>query len=280
MSSSTWAEATDPRLAPIVRSARLAWPTVELATDQFLAHLARHAPEGIALETALQQMHTEDLYLACACALGNRAAVLAFEQHCMTGLEATLSRYRASSDSVAEVKQRVRERALVGAAGPPRIERFSGRGDLRSWVRVMAAREAINLLRDARRETAIDDDTLMDSLTTSDARLDHAKARYVHEFKQAFTAALRSLPARDQTLLRQHVIDGLTIDQLGTLYHVHRATAARNLERARQAVLAGTRERLATALRVRTGELDSILRLIRSRVEVTLRWLVRRRRQS
>jgi RNA polymerase sigma-70 factor (ECF subfamily) len=199
----------------------------------------------------------------------------------MRGLESVLSRYRASSDLTAEVKQRVRERALVRDAGPPRIELFSGRGDLRSWVRVMAAREAIGLLRGSRRETSVDDDELLHSLLTpADAELEHAKARYVQEFKQAFSESLRELSARDQTLLRQHVIDGLTIDQLGALYGVHRATAARNLERARKAVLAGTRRRLASVLQVRTSEIDSILRLIRSRVEVTLRWLVRRRRRG
>jgi RNA polymerase sigma-70 factor (ECF subfamily) len=144
----------------------------------------------------------------------------------------------------------------------------------------MATREAIDLLRHTRRESTVDDDTALHSLVTpGDAELDHAKAHYVAEFKQAFTKALRSLAPRDQTLLRQHVIDGLTIDQLGALYDVHRSTAARNLERARQAILDATRQRFASALRVRHSELDSILRLIRSRLEVTLRWLVRRRRR-
>src|SRR5262249_52194707 len=137
----------EAQLDAILRSARLAWPTVDLATERFIAHLARHLPQEVAIEAALAQMHTDDLYLACACALGDRRAVQAFEEHCMRGLESVLSRYRASSDLVAEVKQRVRERALVSDAGPPRIERFSGRGDLRSWVRVMAAREAISVLR-------------------------------------------------------------------------------------------------------------------------------------
>jgi RNA polymerase sigma-70 factor (ECF subfamily) len=106
------------------------------------------------------------------------------------------------------------------------------------------------------------------------------KARYVDEFQQAFSAALCGLSARDQTWLRQHVIDGLSIDQLGALYHVHRATAARHLQRIRVAVLAATRERLGSRLQVRPSELDSILRLIRSRLHVTLRWLVRRRRRN
>lgn len=281
MSSSTWLKLRAGRLDELIASARLTWPTVDLAPEHYLAHLARHLPDGVPIETALGQMHTADLYLARACALGDSNAVLAFEQHCLHGLEHTLSRYRASSDLVAEVKQRVRERALVGGLRPPRIDDFSGRGDLRSWVRVMAAREAIGLLRRTRRETPIEGDTLLQGLVTSgDPELENAKAHYVEQFKQAFSAALRSLPARDLTLLRQQVIDGLTIDQLGALYHVHRATAARSLERARRALLTATRARLAATLQVRTGELDSILRLIRSRIEVTLRWLGRRRQRN
>jgi RNA polymerase sigma-70 factor (ECF subfamily) len=259
----------------------MTWPSVQLSPEHFVAHLARHVPAGFPIETALGQMHTEDLYLAHACALGDENAVLAFEQHCLHGLESALSRYRAFSDIVAEVKQRVRERVLVSDSGPPRIDGFSGRGDLRGWVRVMAVREAICLVRQCRREASADDDTLLHAFVTpGDAKLEHVKAHYVEEFKQAFSAALRSLSARDQTLLRQHVLDGATIDQLGALYHVHRATAARNLQRVRLAVLGATRERLASRLEVRPSELDSILRLIRSRLHVTLRALVRRRRGS
>ena len=279
------ADSSSVQLDEIVRSARLAWPTVELRPEQFVTHLLRHLPDDVPRATALAQMHTDDLYLARACELGDKHAVLAFEQHCMTGLETALFRYRAFSDLAAEVKQRVREYLLVGNASPPGIEGFSGRGDLRSWVRIIAVREAINLVRQlqrrSRRETAIDDDSLLhEYVTPGDPELEHIKARYVEEFKQAFSAALRGLPARDQTWLRQHVIDGLSIDQLGALYRVHRATAARNLQRARRAVLMATRERMASRLQVGSSELDSILRLIRSRLQVTLRWLIRRRRKD
>ena len=267
------------RLDELIRSARVAWPTVTLSREQFVWHLARHIPANDSIESTLARVNTDDLYLACACALGEKNAILAFEQHCLHGLESALWRYQCSSDLVAEVKQRVRDRALVADAGPPRIDSYSGRGDLRGWVRVMAVREAIQLVRRSRREVALEDDRPLHAFVTpGDPALEHVKRHYSEEFKQAFSAALRDLSVRDQTLLRQHVIDGLTIDQLGVLYHMHRATAARNLQRARGALLDATRERLASRLRVAPREVDSILRLVRSQLEITLRWLVRRRR--
>jgi len=269
-------------LDEILQRAQTAWPTVTLATDAFLTHLGRHLSEELPILEGLRQIHSSDLYLAYACSRGDRNAILAFESQILNAVDTAVSRYRVSSDLVTEVKQRVRERALVSGEGAPRIDGFSGRGDLRGWVRVLAVREALQLTRHAQRELSVaaDDERLHAFVTPGDAELEHAKARYRDEFAHAFDAALRGLPAREQTLLRQHVLDGLTVDQLGALYRVHRSTAARSLERARQAVLAATRTQLMARLQVRPGELDSILRLIRSRLEVTLRGLMGRRRKS
>ena len=127
-------------LAEILRSAVTAWPTVELAPEPFFQHLAQHLPPGVPVETALRQMNTDDSYLACACARGDWHAIAAFEAHCLTVVESAVARQGTSSDIAAEVKQRVRQRALAGDSGPPRIVSFSGnawrpRCWCRSWPR-------------------------------------------------------------------------------------------------------------------------------------------------
>jgi RNA polymerase sigma-70 factor (ECF subfamily) len=91
---------------------------------------------------------------------------------------------------------------------------------------------------------------------------------------------LGRLSDRQRTILRQQLLDGLSIDEIGALYRIHRATAARWLEQARQQVLENTRALLLERLQVRPQELDSIIRLIRSRLEVSLRQLVARRRKQ
>jgi RNA polymerase sigma-70 factor (ECF subfamily) len=108
--------------------------------------------------------------------------------------------------------------------------------------------------------------------------LDYAKGIYRKEFKQAFEGALRELPDRERTVLRQHYIDGLTIDDIGNLYRVHRSTAARLVARARTLVLEATRARMMCQLDVQSQDLDSIMRMIRSQIDISLRVLERGRR--
>jgi RNA polymerase sigma-70 factor (ECF subfamily) len=52
---------------------------------------------------------------------------------------------------------------------------------------------------------------------------------------------------------------------------VHRGTAARWLDRCTRALLSATRRTLANRLRVDRADVDSILRLVRSRLEVSIR---------
>jgi RNA polymerase sigma-70 factor, ECF subfamily len=75
--------------------------------------------------------------------------------------------------------------------------------------------------------------------------------------------------------LRQHALDGLSIDRLAALHKVHRATAARWVEAARTAALEHTRLALGRRLRVGPDELESVMRLVRSQLDITLPALLR-----
>jgi hypothetical protein len=63
---------------------------------------------------------------------------------------------------------------------------------------------------------------------------------------------------RARNLLRQHVLDGLTIDELARLYRAHRATCARWLADARSELALHTRRHLVTAS-LPGDEVDSVL---------------------
>src|SRR6185436_8511874 len=66
---------------------------------------------------------------------------------------------------------------------------------------------------------------------------------YRKSFKQAFEEALAALSIHDRLLLRQHFLDGLSIDRMAALHDVHRATAARWIAKLVEKLLVDTRAR-------------------------------------
>jgi RNA polymerase sigma-70 factor (ECF subfamily) len=272
-------EVLDSTLLDIINEAQQTYPTIMLPRDVFAAYLGDRLPAEVPPLRALRQMYTADLYLACACARGDVLAFAAFDDRCLRQLDRALLRMGIDAAAIADVKQDIRSRVLIGDGRPPQIVDFAGYGDLRGWVRVMAIRRALQRQGRAHRELPLEDDRLADQLVGSSPESDYAKRIYRQEFNGAFERALQELPDRERTLLSQHYIDGLTIDELGTLYRVHRSTAARLVDRARFLVLEATRAQMMSRLDVQSQDLDSIIRMIRSQIEISLDGLRRRRKR-
>jgi RNA polymerase sigma-70 factor (ECF subfamily) len=250
-----------PNVGEIVAAARAARPDLvidEVAFKRFLR--ARPAR----LESSARA-NAGDLALAFACTRGDAAALRAIENDHLARMADILPpRYRAEASEIAQV---LRDRLLVQA----KIGDFTGRGDLRAWLRVAGVRIALNLERKKRREVALPDDHALEDRAALDLELQHLKGRYRREFKQAFSAALAVLEPRARNLLRQHYLDGLTMDAVARLYRVHRITVVRWMNEARTALARETRRELSARMRVDKRELESILRLIESQIEVTFR---------
>jgi RNA polymerase sigma-70 factor (ECF subfamily) len=71
-----------------------------------------------------------------------------------------------------------------------------------------------------------------------------------------------------------HLLDGASIDRIAAVHSVHRATAARWLERIRERLASGTRRLLQERLRVSRDELASLVRLIDSQLDLSLSTLL------
>lgn len=247
---------------------KAAWPDVPVALEAFEARVHGRIEEG-----QWPEINAADLYLSCACAAGDPTALAHLEQHYVATLDPALARLEKSGASPDDVKQILRERFLtrVGERSP-KIADYSGLGDLRTWLRVAAVRIAISLARKHRREAFPGDEAFADMPAQDPSpELAVLEETYRAEFDAAFRSAFRSLSARDRNLLRHQVLDRLSIDRIGALYGVHRATAARWVARARDALIKGVKRALQSQLAVGREELDSILRLIQSRVDISLR---------
>jgi RNA polymerase sigma-70 factor (ECF subfamily) len=254
----------------MLESARSAWPGIVVAPEVFVPYVARRLAPDEDPMAALHTAHATDLWLACACAHGDKAAITAFSKgyvEPLFPLPGDLARLSNDVRQLASVKLLVSE-----DGGAPRIEEYAGRGDLGSWVSVVALRIALSLLRKKKREVVFDDDrALLGIANEGDAEVAHLKKHYRVEFAEAFQHALGTLKARDRNVLRQHHVDGLTMDHIARVYGVHRITVVRWIEAARDKLATETRKNLVTRLGIPRAELDSIMRLIRSQVDVSLR---------
>lgn len=254
-------------LGGAIASAQERWSDVDAPVDGFVRHLAARLPRGSIVQ-AMVTLRAEDLYLAFACSLRDPAALAAFEATFASEFKLVLSRSRGAIDPE-DFRQTCREKLF--AADRPKVADYSGQGDLRSWVRVTLLRALIDLSRKRRELGLMSDDRAL-SLPSpgDDPELDYLKRLYRDEFKQAFEEAALALTAEDRNLLRYHHAHGLSIDEIGNLYNVHRATAARRIARARDELFAGTRRRLMARLKLNRDELDSVMRMIESNVHVSL----------
>jgi len=260
----------EPALAALADAGRRAWPYVRVDTAELLAFLGRCLPADALAQPA--SIQAGDLYLVCAYGLGAPGAATALEAHAMTRVEQVLARLRTPPATIADIQQELRERLVemrVSSVGVgPGRRGYSGRGDLASWLCVSAVRMACRLReRESRQQPLADGEA--EELPTSEADPEASYLRVTRreEFQAAFRQALDSLTLRERNVLRYHFIDGLSIDQLGALYAVHRATAARWIERAREALSLRTRDLLA-----QRGSLsrESLRRLIDSQLSVQL----------
>ncbi|MGE0550907.1 MAG: sigma-70 family RNA polymerase sigma factor [Kofleriaceae bacterium] len=267
----------DRRLWTIVAEGRAAWPSLPLDAKDVVTFVARQATGELA-EAALEGLRPADIYLACACAKLLPAALQAFDREYMREVDIALARMRIGEPRLGDVKQLVRQRLFVGGgtSGEPtsvgKIAEYGGRGDLRRWVRSVAVRTCLNDMRKGKREVLVDDDHLIaqHAVAADDPEIEYMKRTYASEFKAAFAEALGQLGAREQTLLRYHHVDGLNIDEIGAIYRVHRVTAFRWLEKAKELLVKSTLELLRARLKLPASELDSVLRMIRSQIHLSV----------
>ncbi|MEL6179377.1 MAG: sigma-70 family RNA polymerase sigma factor [Myxococcota bacterium] len=258
--------------------AQQTWPEIGLSSEllaQTIAEqlLARHPPQTDP-RSWLETFHYSDFLLAQGCARGIHAALIGFETQFKAELRGVVRRFEGPRFAADDLHQIIRERLFVGTtAAPARILGYSGQGSLRRWFAVTATRLILDQLRvgaQHKRERATLHEEILNVAGTGDWEMEFLKRTYRAAFKEAVATALGELSSPERNLLRLHLVERLSIDQIGVIFNVHRSTAARRLERARQALMEATRAAMINALEVDEDDLDSIIRLVNSRLEASI----------
>ncbi|MCE9673405.1 RNA polymerase subunit sigma-70 [Myxococcus stipitatus] len=267
-------ESLEALLERHVASARETWPGLTLDVPTFLQHLARHLPDENAPEV-LRQLHASDLYLACACATGEEAALLGFEHHVLRRIPDRL--HALPRDLVDEALQRLREQLLLGRDGvPAKISTYSGRGPLLAWVTISAARLASQLAGREGQHLAADKsaESYVQLLAPGDPELELLRKDSRAVVVEVLRKVLAALPGPERALLRLHHLHGYSMTQLATVFGESRSGVARRVLLARERLLKLTRTELASRLQLDDTQLESFLGLIRSRLDLSLSGLM------
>ena len=250
-------------LRAVVSRARAAFPSVTMDELAFVTWLAPRAKGELAALPA------EDLFLAWACARHDAAALRELDARYLSRLGPAIARVDAASELVDEVLQQLREKLLVGDA--PRIATYDGDGPLMSWLRAAAVRTALNARRPGARLVAAEDEALEAlPLSAPDPELTAMRTQHRAVFSEAFQAALRTLTPRERNVLRLQALDGLPLERIGDIYGVNKSTVSRWLGKAHEALLVETRAGLAQRLSLDDAQLDSLLRAMRSGLELSM----------
>jgi RNA polymerase sigma-70 factor (ECF subfamily) len=247
---------------------------VALSPAAFGAWVATRLDWSRPFAEALAAVRTDEAYLACACTAGNDAAIAVLERSFGDHIAHAIEGIADARSGPDDVRQQVRLHLFVGTPEPPpAIAQYSGTGSLAAWLRVTCKRAALNATR--RKElprSRLEPDAVLEgiSLSHEDPELRFLKDRYRQEFRGAFAEALSGLDVRQRSLIRLAAIDGVGVRDIGRMYGVHHATAARWVGAAYAALVDATKATLASKLSASPSDVDSILSLIKSRLDASL----------
>lgn len=255
-------------LARNLKNARAAFPAVRVSDERFFRFVVERLVADGVLDEALLDRHAADLFLACACADGDQAAISIVEGLYFAA-EVDVPCRRSGVVTPEEMRQRVRTKLFVGPE--PRIVSYAGRSSLRAWLRAVIGRLLIDASRERPREQPASDGDFSGVVAAGeDADLRLARRTYHEALEAAFVLAAERLSTRDKNILRYGLAEGLNIDQIGAIYGVHRVTAHRWLQQARASFAEQIRAVMMDRLRMSPSEYGSMVRLVMSQFDVTI----------
>ena len=262
--------ALEQDLAEYVRSARGRRPELEIDELEFVTYVAARARDG----QLPPRQHAGDLLLAYACSHAHDGAIEAFLREHGDVIDRVLFHRKATHDVAADAKQILQERLLVGNASQGtagKIASYRGLGPLHSWVTSSAATTLLTLRRTAKRQREQPEGSSSGALAVhGDPELDYLKLRYKAPVEEAIIEAMGQLAERDGALLRLSLGERMSIDSLGEMYSVNRATAARWLVAARRALVEKTKAILQARLHLTQQECNSLVALVQSQLDVSI----------
>jgi RNA polymerase sigma-70 factor (ECF subfamily) len=253
----------------VVADGCVAWPQIQVSPVEFRQHVLSRLFVGEA-QPIVGLIHASDLYLAFACMVGNTVAVSELDRRYLHRVKSFISWIGTDPIFVDDVRQILREKLLLASREAPKIAEYCGRGSLESWLRIAAARTALNLRRCQRASRTVSTPAVdRQHATAEDPENELIRAQNTAEVQRALDATVAGLTLEQLRLFRLHFVDGLTIDEICAVLPQSRSAIGRQIISVRSKIATETRGRLLQRLRLNPNDLDSVLSP--NELDVTLR---------
>jgi RNA polymerase sigma-70 factor (ECF subfamily) len=147
---------------------------------------------------------------------------------------------------------------------------YAGRGPLDRFVATAARNIVLTMLRSKMREDSDDWESLASRLS-SPAHSSHiVAATYGTAIRDALLNALTRLDRRQRTIVRLHLLQGLTHTQIARMLRVHQSTVSRGFDAAVRVLNSEIRRQLRDLYGMREPEMQSIIGDVRSHLDLSL----------
>jgi RNA polymerase sigma-70 factor (ECF subfamily) len=169
-----------------------------------------------------------------------------------------------------EIYQRLCEVLFVdGPDTAKKISRYGGQGPLAGFVATAARRIALRLSTSSARFQG--EEALIQHFSqTPEYETTLLKGRHRETFNRALSMALRQLTRRERLILRMNLVERISVTRIAAIYKVSQPTVSRWIQRSARRIFATVKALVCDELQIDTRELESLLLLVRSQIEITL----------
>ena len=253
---------TDAELEVLWRAGAPLWPSVALGLEDFVAWARQH----LAADVPRDKLAPADLYLVAACVSQAPGAARAFVEGPLAETDPSIKRHLPDPEARTEVMHELG--AYLLTPGPnepdvPRLASFAGRGPLRAWLRMAAARRALKRIEAQARFVSYDE-VVADSASDVDPELSLLRRKHKTDINAIFKEAIGVLSAEERTLIRLHYGEGTSLGDLAALYRTSRSSLHRKVESARDVLFETIAALVKQRLRLSVSQQGSLLAIFRS----------------
>ena len=206
----------------------------EYYSDHLLLVCKKYVGEGLTADNALvfiNGLHTDDVYLAVACALHFNDAWERFTLLYQSFIRKVAVRVSSTADAAREIADSIPGYIfLPGASGTSRIASYEGRSSLAAWLSAVVNNFAIKEQRHCTLSDGLDSVSDIPDRGSAE-RLESTvmASRYTSLIYDAIATSGKCLNDRERLILSLKYGDGLSGSEIAETIGVHPATVSRHL---------------------------------------------------